>query len=188
MVTSAIALLSAKYPKLTVSQKYGLIMSSAKDISAENPELAAEIGYGALDLKQMFVVAEAMYGDGKHVLPLGRLVKSSAVSTVYYVTPEGGRKVFPDLGTYNSWLKGDFSRIETLTPEEIAKYPLVGVMQYQPHSRLIKITSIPNVYAVDEGGVLVHIPDEETARDLYGDKWASMVSDVSDSLFFSYSF
>ena len=52
---------------------------------------------------------------------------------------------------------------------------------------LIKIQSIPNVYAVEPGGVIRWITTQELAEGLYGDGWNNKIKDVSDAFFPDYT-
>jgi len=58
---------------------------------------------------------------------------------------------------------------------------------YRPGSRLIKIPSVPEVYAVEPGGVLRNIPSEEAAQELFGNNWADYIDDINIAFFFDYT-
>jgi hypothetical protein len=51
---------------------------------------------------------------------------------------------------------------------------------------LVKITSVPKVYAVEPGGSLRWIESEAVAKTLYGNDWNKRVDDVSESYFAAY--
>lgn len=117
----------------------------------------------------------------------GALIKSPSTSAVYYCGADGKRYVFPHERVYFSWYD-DFDDVETVTEEELAEAPLGGLVTYRPGSYMVKIESLPNVYAVDAGGVLRWIRSPEVAAALYGSNWKTKVHDVSDAFFGSYTF
>lgn len=123
------------------------------------------------------VDAAAMAGD---------LIKMDGLASVYYYASDGKRYVFPNETTYFSWYS-DFSGVKTISQAELEGIDLGKNVTVRPGTRLVKITTNPNVYAVEPGGDLVRIPDEATAKALYGDMWAKRVSDVPDAFFNNYT-
>lgn len=115
----------------------------------------------------------------------GDLIKMDGLSSVYYLGADDKRYVFPNENTYFSWY-ADFSSVVTIPQSELESYPLGGNVTVRPGTELVKITTNPNVYAVETGGKLVLIPNEETAIALYGSNWAKRVRDVSDAFFTNY--
>jgi hypothetical protein len=115
----------------------------------------------------------------------GDLIKMDGLSSVYYLGADGKRYVFPNESTYFSWYS-DFSGVVTIPQSELESYPLGANVTVRPGTKLVKITTNPKVYAVESNGTLVGIPDEATAKALYGDNWASRVIDVADSFFTNY--
>ena len=114
----------------------------------------------------------------------GDLIKMDGYSAVYYLAG-GKRYVFPNQTVYKSWYV-DFSRVVTISQSELESYPLASLITMRPGTRLVKIRTNPNVYAVEPGGMLRRITSESQASSLYGADWAKRVSDVEDSFFFSY--
>ncbi|MBI4457351.1 hypothetical protein HY633_00095 [Candidatus Uhrbacteria bacterium] len=110
---------------------------------------------------------------------------TTADSAVYYFGGDGKRYVFPNQGVYKTWY-ADFSGIASVTAAEMAAVPIGGNIRYRPGTRLVKIISVPKVYAVEPGGVLRWITSEEAAKALYGNDWAKRVSDVPDTQFIDY--
>jgi hypothetical protein len=115
----------------------------------------------------------------------GDLIKMDGLSSVYYLGADGKRYVFPNESTYFSWYN-DFSGVVTIAQSELESYPLGKNVTVRPGTKLIKITTNPNVYAVTPGGNLLLIPTEEVAAVLYGEAWASRVVDIADSFFTNY--
>ncbi len=116
----------------------------------------------------------------------GDLIKMEGLSSVYYLGADGKRYVFPNETTYFSWYS-DFSSVKTIPQSELESYPLGANVTIRPGTYLVKIQTDPKVYAVEPGGNLVWIPDEATAKALYGDNWASRVVDVPDAFFTNYT-
>jgi hypothetical protein len=116
----------------------------------------------------------------------GDLIKMEGLSSVYYLGEDGKRYVFPNEDTYFSWYS-DFSSVVTISQSELESYPLGSNVNIRPGTHLVKITTDPKVYAVEEGGSLRAIPDEDTAETLYGANWADRVVDVPDAFFVNYT-
>ncbi len=104
---------------------------------------------------------------------------------VYYYDTDWYRHPFPNQKVFESWYR-DFSGVKELTKEEMAQLPLGKPINYRPGTRLVKIPSIPKVYAVEPGGVLRWIESETVAKALFGDAWNRRVDDVSDAMFTNY--
>ncbi len=115
----------------------------------------------------------------------GDLIKMSGLSSVYYLAADGKRYVFPNESTYFSWYS-DFSGVVTIPQAELESYPLGKNVTVRPGTKLVKITTSPKVYAVTANGTLVAIPDEATAKTLYGANWNKRIIDVSDAFFTNY--
>lgn len=116
----------------------------------------------------------------------GKVVKLEDSSTLYYITADGERYVFPNEKTYKSWFT-DFSDVEVITAEELADYPLTGNIRYRPGVLLVKIQTDPKVYAVSKNGVIRWVKTEGIAKNLYGDFWSQLVDDVPAGFFVNYS-
>ncbi len=113
------------------------------------------------------------------------LVKGSTAA-VYYASASGDRYAFPNEKTYRTWY-ADFSQVQTISDQELARMPLRANVTYRPGVRLVKITTDPKVYAVSRGGVLRWAQTEAIARALYGSDWATRVDDIPDTFFINYT-
>ncbi len=118
-------------------------------------------------------------------LSAGDLIKASG-KAVYYYAADGGRYTFPTESTYKTWYS-DFSTVKTITDDELAAIDLKGNVTVRAGSKLIKITTVPKVYAVGPEGMLYWVESEAAAKLLWGDNWASMVIDVPDGFFTNYT-
>ena len=123
------------------------------------------------------------------VLPVSaaiELVKSDTFGTVYYLDGAGVRHPFPNEATYRSWYGSDFAKIVTVSNDFLARYPLGKNITVRPGTFLVKIRTAPAVYAVEQGGVLRRIDDEDIAAAIYGANWAGRVVDIPDVFFGDY--
>jgi len=114
----------------------------------------------------------------------GSLLKIKGVkgAAVYQVGEDGKKYVYPDQNTYNTW-HDDFSGVREVALSELDKIVDGGTVTFQPGTKLITHRNTARVYAVGEDGELVHIPDETTAREFYGNEWYKLVSDIDPGLF-----
>lgn len=117
------------------------------------------------------------------VLP-GTLIRGSTPS-VYYLGTDGKRHVFPTEQTYFSWY-ADFQDVQTVSDETLASYMIGTNVTYRPGTRLVKITTDPKTYAVDQGGVLRWIENETVAMTLFGSDWNQKIDDIPDAFFINY--
>jgi hypothetical protein len=115
----------------------------------------------------------------------GSLIKPAASSAVYYCGADGKRYVFPNDRVYFSWY-ADFKTVTTVSDAQLASISLGGLVTYRPGVKMVKIESLPNVYAVEKGGTLRWIKTPAIAANLYGDTWNKKVDDISDAFFGSY--
>lgn len=107
-------------------------------------------------------------------------------SAVYEIGADGKRHAFPSESVFYSWYL-NFDAVQVITADAMATYPLGKNVTIRPGSHLVKITTDPNVYAVEPGGILRWITTEILARELYGIDWATRVVDVADVFFSNYT-
>ena len=69
----------------------------------------------------------------------------------------------------------------------MAAWPLGKNVSMRPGTYLVKLTTDPKTYAVEEGGVLRWIKQEYVAIQLFGENWATRVRDVPDVFFSNYT-
>jgi len=113
------------------------------------------------------------------------LIRSETFSTVYYCGRDGGRYVFQNEDSFFSWYD-DFDDVEVVSDETLASVPLKGIVTYRPGTFLVKIVSIPKVYALARNGTLRWVPSESHAEELFGSDWAENVRDIPDTFFSRY--
>ncbi|MDQ7814551.1 MAG: hypothetical protein RDU25_01970 [Patescibacteria group bacterium] len=107
--------------------------------------------------------------------------------TVYWLSSNGKRYVFPTYNTFFSWYGYSSPAIQQLSLDQLGTITIGGNVTYKPGVRLIKVTTNPKVYAVSRYGVLRWITSEAIATQLYGANWALMVDDLPDPFFVNYN-
>ncbi len=118
-------------------------------------------------------------------LETGDLIKVADNSAVYFIGLDGYRHAFPHSSVFFSWF-ADFDDVETIEAATLSHYRLGHNVTMRPGTSLVKIDSVDTVYAVEPGGELVAIPDEDIAEVLYGEDWADRVIDVSSAFWSNY--
>lgn len=116
-------------------------------------------------------------GDTAELLAEGTFMKGESWSTVYSIGADGTRRPFLDSQTFFTYAD-DFSSVVNVTDEDLTNYPIGAPMMAKAGSVLIKVQSVNNVYALEEGNVLRWITSETLATELYGSHWADYVIDV----------
>jgi plastocyanin len=119
-------------------------------------------------------------------LEAGDLIRGQSYSAVYYYGEDGFRYVFPNFNTYSTWYS-DFDDVKWLTDSDLSTIQIGGNVTYKPGVRMIKILSIPKVYAISSGGTLRHVATEAIATELYGANWNKMIDDMPDGFFSNYT-
>jgi len=142
----------------------------------------------ALTVGVMVMTVFAMFGFNANAAApqAGDLIKMDGLSTVYFLGNDGKRYVYPHSSVFFTWHK-DFSGVVTVSPSELASYPLGSNVVVRGGTKLVKITTDPAVYVVTPNGVLRKIANEADAINLFGSLWARRVIDVSDAFFTNYT-
>jgi len=106
---------------------------------------------------------------------------------VYYSALDGKRHAFPNSKVYFTWY-ADFSTVKEISADAMAALPLGKQVTYRPGVKLVKFTSLNNVYAVARGGTLRWVKTEAVAVALYGADWNKKIDDISDAFYLDYVF
>lgn len=118
-------------------------------------------------------------------LTSGRLIKASGPAVFWFANDR--RYVFPNEETFYSWFSPyDFARVLRIPDAQMAAIQIGGNVTYRPGSRLLKLTTDPRVYAVDNRGTLRPLDSEVIAEELYGPNWAQFIDDVPDAFMTNY--
>ncbi|WKZ29600.1 MAG: S8 family peptidase [Patescibacteria group bacterium] len=196
LVSGLAALLLSINPALTPAEVRVMITAHAKNVDALNGGFAGQLGAGRIDAAaSVQAVVAAMLAVPVSEPPAqgvpaplpsgGELVKSPASSAVYYKAQNGKRYVFPNANTYATWFQG-FAAVKTISVAQLASLPIGGTVTYRPGTRLLKLQTRPEVYAVGKGGVLRHLASEDVAREVFGSGWQSLVDDLPEAFFAGY--
>ncbi len=123
--------------------------------------------------------------DGNMVeLIEGSLFRGVSLSGVYFVK-DGTRYVFPNEAVFNSH-GYSFDDVSVIRDDDLRVLKIGGRM-IMAEGSLVKIQSDNHVYQVQAGGVLSHVPDEDTAFVLYGANWNQQITDISVTFWFDYT-
>ncbi len=185
MVVGASALLLAKYPNLTPTGVRLALEAGVDAIPDTEPE-KAHLGAGRLN------VAKALTAGESFVTPEeagedARYIRTAGSSAVYAVV-KGKRYIFINSQSYFTW-EDDFSPVEVVTDAELGAIDLGGIALPKYGVVLVKIQSVPAVFAVMQNPenpyrpYLRHIKTEEVAIAMYGSDWADYVIDVEPTHF-----
>lgn len=139
-------------------------------------------GAAILSMLALLTLPQASFAATTTIFSPGDLIKGSN-PTVYYFAPDGRRYVFPNEKTYFTWYT-DFSKVKQIPDGQLSTIQLGRTnVTYRPGKKMVKITTDPKVYVVDQGGILRHVGSEQLAQSLYGISWKSLIDDVPDSFF-----
>ncbi|MDF1497287.1 MAG: hypothetical protein P1P90_04465 [Patescibacteria group bacterium] len=140
-------------------------------------------------LIKTIIVAFVIFLTSSHfvcaAVQMDSLVKTDHSTAVYYLAGDGKRYVFPNEKIYKSWFN-DFNNVNLISANEMASMPIGGNVTYRPGIRLVKLQSVPKVYAVSKGGILHWLTSEDIAKAMYGDFWYKLVDDLPDVYFMDY--
>ncbi|MEK7632582.1 MAG: M23 family metallopeptidase [Patescibacteria group bacterium] len=158
------------------------------------PSLLAAYGNDEYDFNPAFESANATSIDiDQNILEAtepvncvaGSLIRTEEFTAVYYCGRDGGRYVFQNESAYFSWFT-DFEDVMIISSDAMGSIPIRGTVTYKPGTYLIKLLSVPNVYAVAANGTLRWVTSPTMAASLYGDDWPSLVRDLPDGFFPAY--
>ena len=129
--------------------------------------------------------AVSVMGSTDTVVP-GDLVKTQSSPAVYYISQDGKRYSFINNDAFWCWYS-NFSSLKVITEEQMQKFTLGGNVPYYPKKRMVKITTDPKVYALDQCRELHWITSEEVAYEIFGEYWQKYIYDLPDSSFGDYT-
>lgn len=122
-------------------------------------------------------------------LKSGDLFKVPNNSAVYLLDDNLNRMYFPTSDVYHSWYD-DFSYVIEIPNICVDSYPTPSQapygVNYRPGARLVKVQISPSVYVIEPGNKLRKIGNEDVAKELYGNNWASLVRDIADAYWINY--
>lgn len=117
-------------------------------------------------------------------LKKGDLIKGSRAA-VYYYGSDAKRHGFPNEKIFYSWFS-DFSQVKKVGDDVLAAISLGSNATVRAGTYLVKISSIPKVYAVEPGAKLRWVESEKQAQKLYGRNWQKKVIDIPESFWLDY--
>lgn len=117
----------------------------------------------------------------------GTLLKCPGEPEVYSVTSADTLKRFPDEDTFYAW-GHSFGDVRTISCGRIDDYRVSGTWTYERAEYLVKFRGQPAVFTLDNDQYLRLIPNEATARAMYGSRWTSRIREESASNMGDYSY
>lgn len=117
---------------------------------------------------------------------VGMLVKLVDGSTIYFIGADEQRHAFPNEYTYLSWF-ADYDDIVVLSEAQMSAIPLGDNVTIREGTYLVKLTSSPEVYAIEPDGLLRWLETEDLAVTLYGNDWGDRLIDLPDAFFSDYT-
>ncbi len=150
---------------------------SVPEVIASAPSIDADMEVESVPKKERYCVAGTLLK-----LPSDNNSATQQDSVVYYCSSDGTRNVFPNEDSYFTWYR-DFTGIQVISEEQMAKIPLGENITFKPGSMMVKIVSDARVYAVAKGGVLRWLVNEVIAASLYGSAWNMFISDIPVEFF-----
>ncbi len=144
-------------------------------------------------VEEEIIEPEEIVEEEEGVIEQGDLIKlvddgdieTTYDSAVYAIGADGKRHAFPNETVFYSWYR-DFNDVQEVDQSIMDEYSLGTNVAMRPGTYLVKIQTVPAVYAVEYGSFLRQITTEELAEDLYGAEWASFVRDVADVFWGNY--
>lgn len=116
----------------------------------------------------------------------GSYIRGAHYDTVYFVDTNQTRHPFLNSQIYFTW-QDSFDVITTVTDATLATLTIGSPMLPKAGVVLVKIQSNPNVSIIETSTTgqttLREIPEEATAKSLFGDAWSDYVIDLPPTLF-----
>ncbi len=106
---------------------------------------------------------------------------------VYFIGKDGKRHAFPNSKVFFTWYI-DFSSVTFVASNIMSSFPLGKNVNYRPGSKMVKFTTLNNVYAVSKTNGLRWVTTEAIAVGLYGTDWNTKIDDIPDTFYSDYKF
>lgn len=183
----------------------GVIITPASGVTDANGIATFTIKSSTVGSAQLTAVADGITVTTKPIVQftavgncpyaLGALVKlpddgnanTQIDSAVYYYGKDCRRHAFPNDKVYFTWY-ADFSNVNVVNAQTLAAMSLGSNVTYRPGVKMVKFTTVNNVYAVGHGGVLRWVKSEAVATALYGSTWNKKIDDINDAFYVNYLF
>ena len=106
---------------------------------------------------------------------------------VYYLGKDGKRHSFPNAKVFFTWYP-NFDNVVIVSSNILGSIPIGKNVTYRPGSRLVKFTTLSNVYAVSKTYGLRWVTSETVALATFGADWSEQIDDISDTFYANYTF
>ncbi|MFA6522260.1 MAG: S8 family peptidase [Patescibacteria group bacterium] len=199
IVSGSIALLLSKYPQATPAEIKTILQLSVDPLSASS-DVRMNLGPGRLNIGNAFAIASTFFTTPVEVevIPaeepslsassIGTTVLRNATSPSVYDVAGGARRVFINAFAYFTYFDS-FDAVGTVADTDLANYKLAGLVLPKPGTVLVKIQSVPTVYAIEANPSNAYRPylreilSETDAIAMYGAHWADYVIDIEPTFF-----
>jgi hypothetical protein len=121
----------------------------------------------------------------------GWYIRGENFDTVYLVTPDLKRRPFWDAASFMTWADG-WNDVIWVSNATLATLPIGEPVLMRPGAVMVKITSDPRVFWVEEGAAapepyaLRWVTSETTASTMFGARWMDYILDVEPTVFARY--
>lgn len=119
--------------------------------------------------------------------PVGTLLKCSGEPEVYSMTSNNTLKLFPNEQTFYDW-GNSFADVKTISCSKLDDYEVSGTWTNDREDYLVKFHGQPAVYTLSNDIYLRLIPDEYTAKKMFGSHWTSLIHEYSANDMDEYSY
>ncbi len=196
LVSGAAALIKSEYSQASPSDIKTILQLSVDPLSMNNP-LRTEMGAGRLNIASAFSIAETYFESineaqhGAEPEETAEVIRGNSFSTVYDISGDG-RRAFINSTTYFTYYDS-FDAVDGVDDDYLTNFDLTGLVLPKPGVVLVKIQSIPTVYALEENvddmfsPFLREIESELIAVEMYGNNWADYVIDIEPTFFSHFS-
>jgi len=118
---------------------------------------------------------------------IGTVLKCPSEPQIYSVTSATAIKLFPDEQTFYSW-GYSFADVKTIPCDRLDNYTVSGTWTFERADYLVKFRGQSAIYTLDNDKYLRLIPNEYTARQMYGSHWRAKIHEYPVNRMNDYSY
>lgn len=119
----------------------------------------------------------------------GDLIKTATDPAIYYIGSDSKRHLYVNEVTFWTWYEGSWSNLKsngvtkTITVLSQADFDNLEVganAKVKPGAKLVKFQNSPKIYTSVSYGQLAPVPDDATAKNLFGDNWSTKIITIQN--------
>ena len=139
--------------------------------------LAFGLGFSAQPIQAAYTPAD------------GDLIKIANDGAIYYIGADSKRHLYVNEATFWTWYEGSWSNIKsngvtqtikTLSQEDFDNLAVGQNSTAKPGAKLVKFQNSPKIYTVVSNAKLALVPDDATAKQLFGDDWNKKIITIQN--------